>query len=77
MNDFISIMLAHTENCLQAYGFSPSGAKQLANGEKPTKPADQAMLKAYDDKPSVTNKNGSETTLQRQTPRPTPVDLNP
>lgn len=77
MNDFATYMLAHAANCLQAYGFSPAGAKQLATGAKPTKPADQAMLKAYDDKPSGADKNEAGMTSKEQGARPAPIDLNP
>ena len=56
-DDLMTSIPSHAANCLQAYGFSPSGAKQMANCAKPTNPTDQAMLKAYDDKLSGTNKN--------------------
>ena len=48
MPDVFSTMMAeHLADCFQACGLSPTGAAEVANEQPASKPADQAMMKAY------------------------------
>lgn len=46
-DDYTNTMRKHYGNCFQSFGFSQTGADQLARQEQVSDPVDQAMLKAY------------------------------